>query len=267
MLTQAFPDSIIYDEADKEQGYWNQFKPSEGGKSISYKEKWKTLIPFLEQASFQSYVQVLLWNISTNRYIYEVDKRDISGYDASLYLAESGMDFSMSNFHPSFFTAILVLLQRGFSYLLLNKQAVYNTIINFDFLYKRCDGTYIHCLQQTSCIDADYNGRPILLLNYMHDITYLKKERTSNLVITTPEEVKWWNFNFDTNHMEPVQALSRQEKIILTHLANGRSSKEIARELFISPHTIDTHRRHLLHKANCLDTTGMITYAKLVGLL
>jgi DNA-binding CsgD family transcriptional regulator len=38
----------------------------------------------------------------------------------------------------------------------------------------------------------------------------------------------------------------------------GKSSKEMAGELFVSPHTIDTHRRHLLEKTNCTDTTGII---------
>jgi len=64
-----------------------------------------------------------------------------------------------------------------------------------------------------------------------------------------------------------VQPLSRQEKKILSLLAEGKSSKEIANELSVSPHTVDTHRRHLLEKTNCIDTTGMITYARLVGLL
>jgi len=64
-----------------------------------------------------------------------------------------------------------------------------------------------------------------------------------------------------------VQSLSRQEKKILSLLAEGKSSKEIANELSVSPHTVDTHRRHLLGKTNCIDTTGMITYARLVGLL
>jgi DNA-binding CsgD family transcriptional regulator len=266
MHTQAFTSSIIYNDIDKVQHYRPYFKPVENSSKL-HKEKWEILIPFLEQVSFQNCVQVLLWNVSTNRYVYEVDKREVAGYDASLYLADNGVDFSMSNCHPFFSTAVFILLRRAFKYLLSNKQAIYNTVINFDFQYKRGDGAYMHCLQQITCIDADDIERPILLLNCIHDITYIKKEHTSNLVITAPGEVKWWSFNFDTNYMEPVQPLSRQEKLILTYLANSKSSKEIAKELFISPHTIDTHRRHLLHKTNCLDTTGMITYTKLVGLL
>jgi len=105
------------------------------------------------------------------------------------------------------------------------------------------------------------------MLSYIHDITYLKKERTANLIITAPNDVQWWNFDFDKNTLNPVPPLSKQEKVILNYLAAGKSSKEIAKQLFISSNTIDTHRRHLLQKTNCTDTTGMITYARLVGLL
>ena len=61
-------------------------------------------------------------------------------------------------------------------------------------------------------------------------------------------------------------AFVHQEKKILSLLAEGKSSKEIAEALFISPHTVDTHRRHLLKKTNCIDTTGIVMYARLVGL-
>jgi len=265
MPTQAFARSFIYNDIDKAQRYWNQFKPSEID-CLSFHENWKSIIPHLEQVSAQNCVQVLLWNILSNHFIYEVDKRNVAGYDPSLYLADNGVDFLMSNFHPLFLTAILSLLLRGFNYLISNKQDIYSAVINVDFLVRKSNGVYMHCLQQTTCIAADDNKHPILLLSYIHDITYLKKEKTTNLVITIPDEVKWWNYDFDTNSIEVVQPLSKQEKIILFHLANGKSSKDIAKELFISPLTIDTHRRHLLKKTNCLNTTGMITYAKLVGL-
>lgn len=131
---------------------------------------------------------------------------------------------------------------------------------------KKNTGEYFHFLQQTVCIETDSEGRPFLFLSYVHDVTYLKKYKTGNLVITAPGTLEMWNFNFDKNYLEPVQPLSNQEKKILSLLAEGKSSKDIAEELFISPHTVDTHRRHLLEKTNCIDTTGMITYAKLVGL-
>ena len=140
-------------------------------------------------------------------------------------------------------------------------------IASLDGVYKKNTGDYFHFLQQSVCIEFDTNSNPFLFLSYVHDITYLKKNGTANLVLSAPSKVMWWNFNFDKNCLQAVQPLSKQEKIILLYLADGKSSKEIAKKLFISSSTVDTHRRNLLKKTNCLDTTGMITDCKLAGLL
>ncbi len=266
MPAQSFPYCSIYNDIDKVQRYWNSFKPAEG-KVLQDNENWRTLIPFLEQASYQNCVLVLIWNVLTNRFIYHADIRKVAGYDASQYLAEDGIDFSLSNIHPDYLTAGLLLQQKAFEYVAAHKPEAPKIVINLDFLYRKSNGAYIHFLQQIVIIGTDDNGFPLLMLSYLHDITYLKKDKTANIIITTPNEMQWWNFNFDTNIVEPVSPLSKQEKNILAHLANGKSSKAIAQELFISSLTIDTHRRHILKKTNCTDTTGMITYAKIVGLL
>ncbi len=235
--------------------------------AISYKEKWPELIPLFEQISAQNAVFIMIWNMIINRIIYTVDKRKVCGYDASMYLAENGVDFIMSNHHLETFKCTAIMQQRAIRYFEEFTGDPTKVIVNLEGVYKRYTGDYFHFLQQTVCIEMDSNKHPFVFLNYIYDITYLKKYKTGNLIITTPGELKWWNFNFDKNCLEPVQPLSKQEKKILSLLAEGKSSKEIAEELFISPHTVDTHRRHLLEKTNCIDTTGMITYARLVGLL
>jgi len=236
--------------------------------AASYKEKWTSLIPLFEQISAQNAVFIMIWNIITNRIIYTVDKRCIVGYDTSFYLAENWVEFTFSKMHPKFVDATSSMQQKGAEFFLeeYNKEAE-KFIMNLEGVYKRVTGEYFHFLQQSVCIETDTDGRPFLLLSYLHDVTHLKKNGTANLVITTPNEIHWWNFNFEKNCLEPVQPLSKQEKKILSFLAEGKSSKEIANELSVSSHTIDTHRRHLLEKTNCIDTTGMITYTRLVGLL
>ena len=231
-------------------------------------EKWQNLIPLLEQISAQNAVFIMIWNLMTNRIIYTVDKRKVYGYDASLYLAENGMNFSMGNMHPHFIQSSLMMQQQAIEF--MNQQANLEeakVVANMEGVYKRSTGQYYHFLQQSLCMEFDNEGNPLLFLSYVHDVSYMKKYRTANLVITTPNELKWWNFNYDTNCLEPLPPLSKQQKKILCLSAEGKCSKEIARELFISSHTVDTHRRNLLEKTNCVDTTGMITYAKLVGLL
>lgn len=46
----------------------------------------------------------------------------------------------------------------------------------------------------------------------------------------------------------PKRLLTRREQSIMSWIDAGLSSKEIAEKLFISKHTVDTHRRKILAK-------------------
>ncbi len=174
--------SFIYNDIEKAEHYWNQFKPGIDTSSL-HGEKWKIPVYFFEQISSQNSVLILLCDVLSNRFVYAVDKRNVVGYDPSLYLAEDGINFSIANVHPDFLNPGLIMQQKGFEYLLQNKEKQNKTIINYDGMYKKGNGEYIHFLQQVVCIEVNENGHPLLFLNYIRDITYLKKEKTAILLI------------------------------------------------------------------------------------
>lgn len=55
--------------------------------------------------------------------------------------------------------------------------------------------------------------------------------------------------------------LSNREKEILQLIANGKTSKEIAEELFIAKTTVDTHRKNMIRKLNFDNGKELIKYA------
>lgn len=61
--------------------------------------------------------------------------------------------------------------------------------------------------------------------------------------------------------------LTAREKDIVTAIARGLSNKEIADVLFISTHTVATHRRNICAKLNIHSASGMTIYAILHGLI
>ena len=61
--------------------------------------------------------------------------------------------------------------------------------------------------------------------------------------------------------------LTRREDQILTLLTRGRSSKEIARELSISPKTVATHVQNLLGKLDVHSRAELVARAYLLGLV
>jgi predicted ATPase/DNA-binding CsgD family transcriptional regulator len=61
--------------------------------------------------------------------------------------------------------------------------------------------------------------------------------------------------------------LTRRELEVLRLVAVGRTNREIARELFLSPRTIDMHVRHVLAKLDCRSRTEATSKAHALGLV
>lgn len=65
----------------------------------------------------------------------------------------------------------------------------------------------------------------------------------------------------------PDHTLTAREMEILIRVCNEMSSSEIAKELFISVGTVDTHRKNILQKLGIANTVGLVKYAIKHGLL
>lgn len=61
--------------------------------------------------------------------------------------------------------------------------------------------------------------------------------------------------------------LSKREIEILKLVAQENTTKEIAKKLFISENTVETHRKNILSKTNVRNTAGLIKYALQNGIL
>jgi DNA-binding NarL/FixJ family response regulator len=66
---------------------------------------------------------------------------------------------------------------------------------------------------------------------------------------------------------DPYDSLSEREREVLQLVAEGRSSKEIAELLSISPATVETHRAHLLQKLRLHNTVEVVRYATRRGII
>ncbi len=64
-----------------------------------------------------------------------------------------------------------------------------------------------------------------------------------------------------------VPVLTRREKEVLILIAEGLTNNEIAEKLFISPATIDTHRKNLLTKFDAKNTASLVKMAMQLQLI
>ena len=74
------------------------------------------------------------------------------------------------------------------------------------------------------------------------------------------------HFNIKNEHCEPSQ-LSQRETEIVQLIAEGLTGREIAQRLYLSHHTISTHRKNILKKLRVNSTSELILYAIRFGIV
>jgi DNA-binding NarL/FixJ family response regulator len=62
-------------------------------------------------------------------------------------------------------------------------------------------------------------------------------------------------------------SLSKREREVFELIARGMTNAQIARELCVSPKTVDTHRQRIYEKLGCHSTAEVVRFAALNGLL
>ena len=71
----------------------------------------------------------------------------------------------------------------------------------------------------------------------------------------------------DSGSTDPYESLSEREREVFQLVAEGRTNKEIADLLCISPATVDTHRAHILKKLDMHSTAELVLFAARRGVI
>ncbi|MRX65095.1 response regulator [Maribacter luteus] len=101
---------------------------------------------------------------------------------------------------------------------------------------------------------------------------YLLKNVTGEELVDAITQVHQGDFYFSseiqkiladsvTQESGDLPKLTRREKHILTLIAEGKTTNKIAEELFISPLTVETHRRNLMQKLEVSNAASLIKVA------
>ena len=124
------------------------------------------------------------------------------------------------------------------------------------------DSHYVRVIEQFQVLEFDRSGNIWLSLSIL-DISPNQG---------TEDGVRSQLFNYRTGEVCPFPAaeepsLSDREREILRLISRGRLSKEIADQLSISVHTVNTHRQRILEKLNADNSIEAVRYASVRGLL
>ncbi|RZJ64438.1 MAG: hypothetical protein EOO50_15545 [Flavobacterium sp.] len=140
--------------------------------------------------------------------------------------------------------------------------------MSYDYRIMNKSGHYVRILQQVVAMQFEGNNNLLVTMGVHTDISHLKKSTTSVLsFIGLDGEPSYIDVNVKEVYKETAEVFTKREKEILQYMLQGLQSQEIAKKLFISKHTVDTHRKNILAKTNTKNTIELAMKVVSQGLL
>lgn len=148
---------------------------------------------------------------------------------------------------------------------------LFNTILSDEIpLYKvvylmrlqNSKGKYKTILHQSKAITVSEEGKLLQVIVVHTDISYLNAPFDHKISFISNKRPSYFSIIPDTT-LELLKGslkniLSVREKEIIKKVAEGKSLNDIADQLFVSPHTVNTHKKNILRKSHCKNTTELI---------
>lgn len=227
--------------------------------------------PLLHQLSQMKNSGVTVFDMHQRKHIYvSRNFEELFGYDVDRAIIEDSAYFD-SKVHPE---DNLVLMELGINMLNYffevppHSRADFKAINEYRVLNR--EGEYIRVIEQHQPLEMDSRGNLWLTLSTL-DISPRQDQSTG---------VKSTVINFKTGSFVPIPSspkhlkeaenlpeLTQRETEILQLVKKGHPSKTISDLLFISVHTVNTHRQRILQKLAVNSSIEALEIAERLGLI
>ncbi|MBK7869985.1 MAG: PAS domain-containing protein [Saprospiraceae bacterium] len=203
--------------------------------------------------------------------------KKLTGYESHQFL-EGGSRFWFSLIHEQDIPVIKKILSEAHLKLAspdFNHSSIPPLIL--EYRLKKADGHWIWLKESKWVVEFTADGIKDKVLCFLEDITAVKEseaaqiqellacEKSSHTLLETAilyQEKKPTKVSHTADFaLENGAKLTKREKEVLLLLAEGKSTKSIASQLFVSVNTIETHRRHLLSKFGVKNSVELIAQA------
>jgi DNA-binding CsgD family transcriptional regulator len=134
------------------------------------------------------------------------------------------------------------------------------SLFSIDFRICHKSGHYVKVNRQATCLKTDKKGNMVFALLLFTDVSHLRKDDTYNIFWLGDTRNLFYFKDLIKKYGKDYK-ISDREKDVLKLLAKGYSSRIIAKKLFISIHTVISHRKNLLHKTGTKNTVELVRFA------
>lgn len=197
---------------------------------------------------------IYVYNYKEQKVVFQNGVRELLGYDENEFTSE----LIHTYFHPDDNDILIRLLQAIISFARVADFRQDQGFFYLTYRIRRKCGDYIKVMRQSYVYEISNEGCLISNMSVLTDVSAFDK--TDNVS---------WDFKANGLDIEEFKKFigaqyqnyfSKREMDIAKFVAQGLSSKEIALKLFISSHTVDTHRRKILKKTNCKNSMELTVF-------
>lgn len=162
-----------------------------------------------------------------------------------------------------------------FNYLPPEERLSYKVV--YFFRIQDTSGKYHNMLHQVTGLTMSEEGQLEQILGVHTDISHLKMA-THNRVsfIHLGDGPSYYNLNPESGKFDPrssspdddfTDLFTGRELEVIRLLAEGLTAQDIAKRLLLSEHTVRTHRKKVLQKVNCSNTTELVSKCLVHGVI
>ena len=160
----------------------------------------------------------------------------------------------------------------------LSKENVLTYKNIFTYRMKDGNGRLRTMLYQAIPLSVLENGMPEHVMCIQTDVSHLKVASTTTVsFINIHGGRSYFNVDITGGKFDPAsrvddekefsELFSVREKQIVINLSRGLNAEQIAEELNLSHHTVKTHRKNILQKSGCANTTELVAKCLINGII
>ena len=213
-------------------------------------------------------------------FLVVVDYRDLSfdyvyGPDKMLGIPDeefykSNLEFLVDLIHPQDREKVMGLAVNYYKFLdlqPLHKRLDFKVSVNFRV--RKANGDYVRVLEQVATLDLNAEGKVSHVLKYFTDISHMNYSDEVVLSIfddTGEQQQEFYTFNLEEKNNPVISeqentVFSDRERELVTLVALGKTSKEIAAKLGISTNTVNKHRENMMRETGSKIMSEVISFA------
>ncbi|SMB88088.1 transcriptional regulator, LuxR family [Hymenobacter roseosalivarius DSM 11622] len=129
-------------------------------------------------------------------------------------------------------------------------------VFSIDYRLRHQDGHWVRVLRQNFPVRLDEDGKLVLVGSIYTDITHHKVTTDIRFHFSHPGFAAWVR----TAAPPEADTLSPREQAVLGLVLRGYTSQQIAEQLYVSSHTISTHRRNIGRKLGNRDLSHLLSH-------